>query len=173
MFKRLTFFPITINFTLTFDFVTLSFCQLNFLVYINHMCQYHEDPTIRSWIIHEKRFPHNCTFDLDLCPRDLDLMSTESFHRYQSYILISFRSNLPFMFYRRTNVFKWLLIWPWTSIMWPWPYINLMFLFVSIISVNIMKIQPFIHDLYAKKGFPHNCTFDLNLWPCDLDLMST
>ena len=37
--------------TLTFDLVTLTFGQLQHLIYINHMCECHQDLTIRSWFV--------------------------------------------------------------------------------------------------------------------------
>ena len=83
----------------------LDLCQLNLFIDINHASKFHLDRIIRPCFKDESNFSHNCSFDLDLWPRDLDLMFTDSFYRYLSYILISFRSNLPFMFYRRINVF--------------------------------------------------------------------
>ena len=40
--------------TLTFDLVTLTFGQLQHLIYINHVCECHQDLTSRSWFIDPK-----------------------------------------------------------------------------------------------------------------------
>ena len=40
--------------TLTFDLVTLTLGQLYRPININNICEYHQDPSIRSWFIGEK-----------------------------------------------------------------------------------------------------------------------
>ena len=49
--KKNVFFPKIMNLTLTFDPMTLTLCQLESLININHMCKYHQDPIIRSWFL--------------------------------------------------------------------------------------------------------------------------
>ena len=46
--------------TLTFDLVTLTLCQLNLFIDINHASKFHLDRIIRSCFIDESIFSHNC-----------------------------------------------------------------------------------------------------------------
>ena len=49
-------------------------------------------------------FSHNCEFDLDLWPHDLDLVSTLRSHQYLLYVQVSSRSHYPFMIYKRKKL---------------------------------------------------------------------
>ena len=49
-------------------------------------------------------FSHNCEFDLDLWPHDLDLVSTLRSHQYLLYVQVSSRSHHPFMIYKRKTL---------------------------------------------------------------------
>ena len=55
----------------------------------------------------------------------------------------------------------------WTMIRYWWH------LFISIICVFIINIQSLVHDIKWKEVFLQNWIFDLDVWPCDLDLRST
>ena len=47
-------FHISVYLTLTFDFVTLTIGQLQYLININPMYDFDQDPTISSWFIGKK-----------------------------------------------------------------------------------------------------------------------
>ena len=51
-------FSINGKVTLTFDLVTLSLGQLVRLINIHNICEYHQDPSIRSWLIAETIILH-------------------------------------------------------------------------------------------------------------------
>ena len=72
--------------TLTFDLVTLTLGQLSLLININQAYEFHQDLIFCSCFIGKPNFLHNCVFDLDLWPCDLDLVSTFGSHQYLSYV---------------------------------------------------------------------------------------
>ena len=49
----------------------------------DHHTKFHQDPSIRSWVIVKTIFSHKCLYDLDLWPCDLDLESTSTSYQYQ------------------------------------------------------------------------------------------
>ena len=160
--------------TLTFDLVTLTLGQLLHLIDINHVCKYHLYLIIGSWYIVKIRFSQNCIFDLDLWPCDLDLRSTLKSYWYQSYVQVSSISGHWFMNYSQ-NIF----------------FYNLACLTLTFDLVTLTLGELHHHtDIYnmckwyqylsirwfvinCTSFFLHYCLFDLDLWPCDLDLRST
>ena len=65
-------------------------------------------------------------------------------------------------------------IWPWPLTLWPWPRVNINILSIIIICMSIINIQSLVHDILSKQVFfLQNRIFDLDIWPCHLDLRST
>ena len=112
-------------------------------------------------------------FDLDLWPCDLDLWSTSTSQQYLSCVYASLMCNHWFMTYSQTRFF------------YKIAYLTLTFDLVTLtlgqlqhlIDINPMydfDQDPFICSWYiVKTSFLQNRIYDLDLWPCDLDLRST
>ena len=119
------------------------------------------------------RQTQTCMFDLDLWPFDLDLWSTSTSQQYLSCVCASSMCNHWLMIYSQNTYFHKIA------------YLTLTFDLVTLTfgqhqhlinTYHMYKYHsyPIIGSWYiVKTSFSQNCIFDLDLWPCDLDLRST